>query len=716
MAQIKNEYADDDGIANAYRVNPYMIPYYTDPETGEQLIQHYPGNKGTLGTDGNQFSDFVSPLDVMKNSTHKRTSYRLLGNIYLQFDIIPGLFFKSTFSPTYSNYRDGQYSSIKNPNIPTQNYKGGTLTDNPPTATSINNTSFGYTWDNMINYNATFNKIHSVGAMALISTEHSSSTNYQWVAQNVLEGSDWYNMPSGNTIVDPDAKPTSKSSYSEGSMLSYALRVNYGFKNRYLFTGTVRWDGSSKFAKDYRWGSFPSAAFAWRASEEAFLRDVNWLTNLKLRLSYGVTGNNKGVGNYATIAGLTGLSFYPTYDGKAWNWTSGMAAASIVDEMIKWEKSNEVDFGIDFGFLQDRITGTVDIYQKNSHDLLYQVNLPLESGGKKMDTNVGKVRNTGVEVSLTTVNIDKRDWTWTTTFTFAHNKNTVREINGIEDHIIDGVTGTLWCGYPFANVYNWEWAGIVNDKNMTVPDNEAARAHGYTPGQSVQMTDYYYNVYGLTEGQPYVTDVDGNGVIDDNDKVIKSSDPKWTGSISSSLMYRMPGKAGSLDFGFNIYFKQGYYVNSSFMNGDYYDLHDRGRGKMYMENYIPAGTLVDAEGVNADGTWKSPTYQNETFYGDWPVANSGSNDGLGAQSTYYQTARGTADASFVKVKNITLGYNFAPQLLKAIRCQSLRLYFTITNPFCWTSYKGFDPEWAGASGKNDGPSVISYQIGANIKF
>ena len=182
------------------------------------------------------------------------------------------------------------------------------------------------------------------------------------------------------------------------------------------------------------------------------------------------------------------------------------------------------------------------------------------------------------------------------------------------------------------------------------------------------------------------------------------------------MMYRLPKNGGSIDFSFNIYIKDNFWVNSSFLNGDYYDLHDRGRGKMQMDYYIPAGTLVDAEGINPDGTFINPVYQTTTHYGKYPMLSGGTNDGLGPQQSFYQTARGLTKVSFAKVKNISLGYNFSPNLLKAIGCQSLRLYCNITNPFVFTKYPGFDPEWASASGKNDGPSVVSYQFGASIKF
>ena len=697
LAQVKNGYADGDAIAQAYRVNPYMIPY---TETGE--IQHFPGNKNTLGTDDHQFSDFINPLDRMRNSTEKRTTYRALGNVYLQLNFLPELYFKSTFSPSYSSYRNGKYVGYINPET------GLTYVDNDTrSATVKNSTGFSWVWDNMINYNKTFNDIHSVGAMFLFSSEKHTSEAYTWVASDPLLGSDWWNMGTGAFNATD-----SKSSYGENSMLSYAFRVNYGFKERYLLTATMRWDGSSKLAPGHRWHSFPSVAVAWRANQEAFLRDVNWITNLKLRLSYGITGNNKGVGNYDTKVGIGGPVYYPFGS----TWYSGMYADGIIDNSLTWETSKEWNVGLDFGFLRDRISGTVEFYQKNSEKLLYNVELPLETGGVSMYTNIGKVQNRGVELSLTTVNIENSNFTWSTTFTFNHNSNKVKEINGVGDQYIGSATSSLFIGYPANNVYQYVWDGVVSDRYMTVPDHQCAVDNGFTPGSQVREYDYYYKVYGVGEGQPKMLDVNGDGKIGDEDKKIFSADPKWQGNITSNMMYRLPKKGGSIDFSFNVYFKDNFWVNSSFLNGDYYDLHDRGRGKMQMDYYIPAGTLVDAEGINPDGTFINPVYQTTTHYGKYPMLSGGTNDGLGPQQSFYQTARGLTKVSFAKVKNITLGYNFSPNLLKSIGCQSLRLYCTITNPFVFTKYPGFDPEWASAAGKNDGPSVTSYQFGASIKF
>lgn len=703
IAQINNTYADSGAIEQAYRVNPFMIPY---DEEGNTI--HFPGNKTTLGTDANQFSDFINPLDRMKNSVEKRKTYRLLGNIYAQFNIIQGLTFKTTISPTYTSYRNGQYVGYTNPAT------GDTWVDNDTrSATVENKTNYGWTWDNVLSYVRSFGD-HSINAMALYSAEKGNTETFNETAVKPIESTAWWNLATGTK-----GEATVGSSFSESSMQSIAVRANYSWKSRYMVTATVRWDGSSKFAAGNRWGCFPSVAVGWNIADEAFLQKW-WLNNLKLRASYGVTGNNRGIGNYATIVGVNSSSFYP-FGGTYYD---GFYPSGIVDRDIRWETSHEVNIGLDYGFLNNRIVGSIEWYTKKSKDLLYKVDLPLESGGGTMTTNVGSVKNTGIEFSVTTTNIDTRDWTWTTTLNIAHNNNKVLQINGVSDQIIGGnASSCLFVGYPVNNVYAYAWDGIVSDRNMTVPDTQIARDKGLTPGSTMRECDFYNICYGQAEGQPIIRDVNGDGKWNDEDRVISNGNPKFTGSITSNLTYRLPKKGGSIDFGFSIYAKQGYTVASPFMAGDAFDWHDRGRGKVMMDNYIPAGMLLDADGVRADGSLINPVYQTQTHYGSWPLVNAGGNDGLGAAGSYFGLstdtkfcARQVVDASFWKVQHVSLGYEFSKQIIEKIGCSRLRLYVNISNPFVWSKYKGFDPEWANAAGKNDGPSTITYEFGANITF
>lgn len=704
LAQINNTYADSDAIAQAYRVNPFMIPYDEDGNT-----IHYPGNKVTLGSDEHQFSDFINPLDRMKNSSEKRRTYRMLGNIYVQFNIIDGLTFKTTISPTYTSYRNGKFTGFTNPQT------GQTWTDgNSNTANVENKTSYGWTWDNVLSYIKSFGD-HSINAMALYSAEKNNTEDYTQEAINVLETTKWWTLGSGAS-----GQFANGSSFSETEMESVAIRANYSWKNRYMATATVRWDGSSRFASGYKWGCFPSFALGWNIAEEEFLQKT-WLNNLKIRASYGITGNNSGISDYATVVGVSTSSTYP-FGGTYYD---GFYPSGLVDKAIQWEKSHEYNIGLDYGFLNNRIVGSIEWYHKTSKNLLYDMPLPMETGYDKIYTNVGSVRNTGVEFTITTTNIDTESWTWTTSLNLSHNDNKVLVLNGISDKIIGtSASGNLFVGQPVNNAYAFAWDGIVSDRDMVVPDHQVALDHGFTPGQTVRECDYYNACYGQAEGQPIIRDVNGDGQWTEEDRIIFNSNPKITGAITSNLTYRLPKNGGSIDFGFSIYTKMGFKVVSPFMAGDWFDWHDRGRGKVMMDNYIPAGMLLDCDGVNTDGTLINPVYQTETHYGTWPLVNAGGNDGLGPAASYFGynnndnkfNAKQVVDGSYWKVQHVSLGYNFSRNITEKFGCSKLRIYCNITNPFVWSKYKGFDPEWATAANKDDGPSTITYEFGANITF
>lgn len=678
---LGNTYANDDAVKIAYRMNPFMQPYDADGNVIEK-----PGAFEALGSiSKNQFSDQVTPLLYMENRTKEKESWRAMGNLYLQVTPVKGLQIKSLFAPSYANSTIGQFDDTK-------------VTDYKTNEAQLTKRQwFHYTWDNTISYAETFKEKHSINVMALYSITGMQYNYNYFKYTGVMDGSLWYNLPTGTY----DAA-NSTSDYQMNRMMSAALRANYSYAGRYMVTATVRADGSSKFAKGHRWGFFPSVALAWRMSEEAWMQEVNWLTNLKWRLSYGMTGNNSGIGNYATIQSVAGPIYYP-FGG---SYATGYYPNAIIDPNLTWEKSAEWNAGLDFGFLRDRITGTIDFYNKVSSDLLYSVELPLEAGGQKVVTNVGSVLNRGIEFGLKTVNVEKNGWHWETSFTLAHNHNEIIEINGSGTNLPnDG----LFIGHSINNVYEYQWDGIVSDKSMVVPDNDIAKSKGFTPGAEVKEADYYYTCYGWTEGQPIIKDVNGDGKFSAEDKRIYSSDPKITGSLTSSLSWK------GLEFSFSLYGKVGQILSSAFY-GEYLNYSDRGRMRMNMDYYIPAGTLIDCDGIADNGAYINPVFQSTTHYGAYPLPNNAcANSGIG-NAYWLDGCNKLTDASFLKIKYITLAYSLPKKYLEKAHLQKLRVYCTVTNPAVWTKYRGFDPEWANASLHNDAPSTITTQIGLNVKF
>ena len=683
LSWMGNDYANDDAVKIAYRMNPFMQPY---DEEGN--IIEKPGNYEALNSVAKyQFSDQVSPLLYMANRTKQKQTWRAMGNIYLQIVPVKGLTLKTLFAPNYDNYTLGQFDNTL---VSDYDRNVSQLTKNQ---------NFNYTWDNTITYAETFNEKHSVNVMGLFSLAHYQTNYNYWKYTGVMDGTLWYNLATGSY----DAG-NSTTSYTENSLASFAVRANYSYAGKYMVTATVRADGSSKFAKGHQWGWFPSAALAWRMSEESWAQEATWLTNWKWRLSYGVTGNNSGIGNYATQQSVAGPIYYPFGSSYA----TGYYPNAIVDPNLTWETSYEWNAGFDFGFVRDRITGTFDFYNKVSKDLLYSVELPLEAGGQSVVTNVGSVLNRGIEIGLKTVNVDVNNWRWETSFTFAHNHNEVLEINGSgTDMPNDG----LFIGQPINNVYDYQWVGIVSDKMMTIPNTEIAiqKFGKDAVGNEIKEADYYHACYGWTEGQPIILDVNGDGKFSDADKKIYSSDPKLTASLTSTLTYK------GFEFAFSLYGKWGQTVQSEFY-GEYLNYSDRGRMRMNMDYYIPAGTLIDCDGISENGTYINPVYQETTHYGSYPFPNNASaNSGIG-NPYWLDGCNKIVDASFLKVKYITLAYSLQKKALDKLHIQKLRIYCTVTNPFCFTSYQGFDPEWANTSLSNDAPATINTQVGLSLKF
>ena len=704
-ANTINSTVDNVAVREAFRLNNLCRAY--DDEG--KLIQQ-PGTATYLGTGSAQFTSTWNPLLDFENSDYNTRAWQALANFYVEVRPYKGLSVRSTFSPSYYNERAGEFEGSAT----------AARSNADSRASVVNLTKFSWTWDNMVNYNINFGK-NTINAMGLISSSKFDQEKYTQIAYGVPQASKWYNMELASSTTY-----TSASAYTEWSMLSYAARLNYSYGGKYMATATVRWDGSSRFADGNRWGSFPSAALAWRISEEEFMKNTStWLSNLKLRASYGKTGNNYTEGtNYPTSVIVEGGTLYYGFadgTGNAVYYPSG-----IVNRKLSWETTSEWNAGIDFGFINNRISGGIDVYKKVSKDLLMNRQLTYEAGGLTVIDNIGKVKNVGVELNLQTINVQTKDWTWVTSFTFAHNKNEILEVNGGK---VSDIENSWFVGESINSLYNYEWTGIVNDKSMTVPNHQIATDKGFTPGQQVTSRDYYFACYGWGEGMPIIKDVNGDGVLDQSDKsIIGKSNPSWTGSIGSSLSFK------GWEFSFNIYTKQNYKIYSPFLN-QYTAYGDRGMQHINMDFYIPAGTLLGFD-VDENGNRYNERYQADTHYGKYPFPTNvnASNAGAGTiwagsnakSGTSSMDDMGTAnksgtpyqieDASYWKVKNIMLSYTFPTQMLRKAQISSLRLYFNVTNPFVFTSYTGFDPEWGASSLAKGGPSSVTYQFGASIKF
>ncbi|MGB3146069.1 MAG: SusC/RagA family TonB-linked outer membrane protein, partial [Maribacter sp.] len=652
-------------MREAFRLNPFLSPWAIDANNNEIIGELFP-QPGKLfnPTDPNNFvidkTSTYNPLLEIANSEDEYRRWNGVGNFFFEYTPLDWLSFKTTYSVGLDYTRRGRFfGAMTNTGISNNNLPSGSIEKRE---------SFNYSWDNQFNIDYTFGEDHNVkllGLQSLFSDRFESSFAS---SRNQPFETGFYNLGSGE-----------QSTYNIGTnfikqtLSSYALRFNYSYKGKWLLTLSNRWDGSSLLADGNKWDSFPSGAIGWRISEEEFLNDSRTISNLKLRGSYGFTGNNI-IRPYATTNILDDQTFYD-YGGATAN---GYIANSLANKTLGWERTRELNIGLDFGLFNNRVYGSVDVYDRLSDDLLENLALPLESGYSTIAANIGSVSNKGVEIALTTKNIDTEAVSWETTFTFTKNQNRLESYQNQDEEGLVFATdeSRRWriIGQSLGTQYNYKFDGIWQA-------DEVAEAE----------------TYGQGEGQAKVVDFNNDGVISpgegrlgiENDRVVLgSADPTWSGSLFTKL------RIGNFDISASAITNQGVYVFSPF-HANFTDVRDRGRQKLDIADwYIPE----NGAGVPAQ------------FSNSYPQARNAGQFWRNDQVGYYR------DASFVKIKNIALGYSFDRNVLDLLGMKYLRVYANVLNPFVFTDYDGYDPEWASASFNVGRVSSITYQLGLSVKF
>ncbi len=660
----------ENGYREGFRQNPLVRPFDDD---GNYHLR--PGNRDAI-QGVTQYTDSPNPLLDIASGQEQNRRIDVIGKVFVDITPIRNLEFRSSLAPHFTRSRRGLYFG---------EVDGGRTTS---IARNVNSESFSYAWDNVLTY--TFDSGgHQLIATAINSIEKSRNEGIQMQAEDLPFDSQWYNLSSGEITTTTNTG----SSYSESSLLSYAARLNYSYLGKYMATATMRYDGSSKLANN-QWESFPSVALAWRMSEERFMQELYWLSNLKWRVSYGYSGNHSGISAFGT-QNTPGSQAYYDFNG---NVITGFRPSDPVNANITWEKTKEYNFGLDFGVFNNRINGAIEAYDRLSDGLIFVRRLVAESGvSGGMLTNIGSASNKGIEIELNTVNVNNRNFTWNTSFIFSKNVNKIVDLYGDKE---DDIGNNWFIGDPINVVYNYDYSGV------------------WTPDQIENLDDFYRTNYGWTEedfnalpaggleaslqaveGTPRFIDLNGDGYISspEDKKVLGTPDGKWIGSFQSSMRFK------NFDFAFNIYTHQGILLESPFLE-EFGWTGDRGRMKINYDYYLPAGVPVydkDLNWVPSPGkTGKHPINVN----------------GMPNIANYTSYAKIT-DASFVKVQNIILGYTLPTNIVNRVNISSLRVYMNILNPFVWTDYEGYDPEYANVSlNSGNGPSNITYQFGVNVKF
>jgi TonB-linked SusC/RagA family outer membrane protein len=474
----------------------------------------------------------------------------------------------------------------------------------------------------------------------------------------MMEGRDFLVDQLGTDNMDGAKSITVDSWHSERALISFMGRINYGLFDKYLLTLSYRADGSSVFGKNNKWGYFPSGSLAWRISQENFLKDSPAVTELKLRVSYGITGN-QGIGSYGSLASLGSWYRYPWSNGS--NLNIGFGISDIGNPNLKWESTAQADIGIDVSLFKGRLTSTIDVYRKVTDDLLMGRELPGYVGVETVIDNVGSIENKGIEVLIGGDPITGK-FRWNTSFNLSLNRNKVLDLGPGIDQIgfvpTSGGYGLaddymfLEVGQPFGLMRGWKYLGLWGSDEEAV-----ARSYGHLPG-----TPKYADLSG-PDGKP-------DGFVDEKDKtIIGYGYPKFTWGFTNLLTYK------GLELSALIIGSQGNDLfNTIRIRRETYEAND----PKVWNYWTPENQDTDIPALY-DGKWVEDQLLQDKYV-------FGTSEGT--------TSRWVEDASFTRLKTITLAYNIEQKLLNKIGFTKARVYFSGTNLLTLTKYSGYDPEIA----------------------
>ena len=592
------------------------------------------------GTPGISIADLlnpVAPLDLYQDRTN---SVRALGSTYLDFEVLKGLHLRTNFGAELINNRRGIYVPAT---LPTNNSRTANLSKpvlNNIDARQLNNTNLNWVWENTASYNRSFGADHNVTLLAGYAAQYNQNES-----SNVLGQTGTYTNTSVEYVTGA-GQIFGGAGFVANSLTSVFGRVDYSFKERYILTAALRSDGSSRFGPDNRYATFPSVALAWRAGEEAFIKQFPVISELKLRASYGVTGNNN-IGDYNYQSYQTAANY--AFGANSGTRVFGFSPNGVAIRDLGWETNTQVDAGFDLGLFRDRIYLTVAAYQRNTTDLLLNRNIPAVLGyATRALANVGEVRNRGLEFQLNTANIQGKDFTWSTSANLSINRNQVMALAGQNDQLLyDAVFGytssiRVVAGQPLGLFYGYTQEGVYKDQ-ADVDASPKWAAGATVPG------DIKYK------------DINGDGKIDTQDiGIIGNPFPSFTYGLQNTFAYK------SLSLGITLQGSQG---------NDVLSASDR-----YVNNF-PGLANARTDALNR---WRSP---NDPGDGMTPRVSRASSSSLTQFSSRF-----VHDASFLRIRNVTLRYNLPTALVSKAAMQNASVFATAQNLYTFTKYFGYNPE------------------------
>lgn len=645
--------------------------------------------------DGPDTDEFVqtNPVGMALLNNNRNEKMGIRANTYAEATLLKGLTFKTELSFDYG---------ITNTYKFTPSYQFGAIVNENRAGAYSKSYNKYWSWRNIVNYNRTFGA-HNINAMVGQEMQQSKWEYLYGARTGYLS-----NAATDLTLGDANTA-TNNGTSGESSILSYFGRMFYSYDDRYLLTFTLRRDGSSKFYKDNRWGWFPSAAMAWKVSNESFLKDNNVINNLKLRLGWGAVGNQNIVNN----------AYRSIYSSVATTWGTGLLAGNTPNPDLKWETTYSGNLGLDINLFQNRIEFIADIYYKKTKDLLLQVPLPAYVGTSSSPgstaapwKNIGSLENKGLELTLNTVNIDKKGFQWKSSLVFSMNRNEVKELD-MATSLIDKTNQT---------------GSAITILTRTAVGQPIGQYYGYKViGRFEKATDFYYkNAQGevtpvaLPEGTSisknsmwigdYIfEDINKDGVINEEDRTyIGNPEPDFTFGFGNSFSYK--------GFDLNVYLSGS--VGNEVVNWGRRELEDSHANVNLLKtalDYAKLG-LIDPNGPD--------DYRNVQIIGGDKNAPRMSGSTKTNESNYRFSNRYVEDGSYLRIQSISLGYTFPRKWIQTLRLENLKVYCNLQNVYTFTKYKGMDPEIGSAN--QDAlltgfdnyryPSPRIYTFGLNVTF
>lgn len=617
-----------------------------------------------------------NPVKTAQNEYRKTLVDYLNSNIALTWKITPELTFKTTGGYVLNKRRREEFNG-------TETYTGY---PGSPSGKGVNGAIYwtdqtSWTNENTLNYKRRFGRNHNVDMMVGLSLQGQNNT-YEGISSTQITSEEL-----GIAGIYTGSYQSVPSNYYDWRMMSMFLRANYNFRYKYYLTFSFRADGSSKFPAGNRWGYFPSVGASWNFNRENLFKKSDWLTNGKLRFSWGLTGNNRTQTPYdfysqITVTPGSGNSFDYVFDGKR---VPGYYFSNMANDRLKWETTEQWNAGIDLGFFDNRLKVTADWYDKVTRDLLLYALLPATSGYEQGMLNIGKIRNRGFEFTLETVNIKTRQFQWSTSFNIAFNRNRILALVDNQNTLQTSVTWETHFNSQFPYIsqvnkptgmmYGFIYDGTYKPEDFDAAGNLKSGIPAYK-GNKMQPGDMKYR------------DMNGDGKIDDYDRtIIGCGQPLHTGGFSNNFTWK--------NFDLNIFFSWSY-----------------------------GNDILNANRLIFESGWKSQTNQLASYANRWTPSNPTSDTPRAAATGSEEySSRVIEDGSFLRLKNVSLGYSIPSRQLRKAGISSLRLYVSADNIWTWTNYSGPDPE---VSTRNSVltpgfdwsayPRAYGFTAGVNITF